>query len=621
MSSVLPPLPPKIAKSKPFVAVAPNLGLYLGRTGLEVPDRGFTDCNNIRIKNRKVTNENIGWEKLFATALGGQVTLCETYLNSAGTYTTIFGTKTDLFRYDQGTNLPVYITPIYAAGTISTTSGDPHIVGAGTLWLANVKAGDQIAVGSATESAVSATWYTVLTVVDDTHITLTANYVGTTAGGKPYTARKLFTATDLDHWETDVFPDAPLGTSSGFSAGDRWFATNSKEIVAWDFSAARAVDITASLGFTCRTLCYFKNMMLYGYITEGGVIRPSNFKNSAIADPENVTTLEANEQIMAQSVDFLFAIRRLGDYAIGYCDGSTNVVQFVESPFYFAIRTAGPDIGIFASRTVVNFGDYHEFLGKDQAYQFDGVRFLPYGSHVFDEILQRVDRARAEKAVAYISKADREIYWVLPLVSDGTTSTKSAEVAWVEHYAEQVGSAPTPFTKRDLPATAMGKFKTSPLSRWSDFTGFTFATLTQQFVASYFSSGYPILLFGDENGYIYKLGTKTGKDTAAGLESYFVSPTRPLVNGRARGVVRRVEPFVEKRSTETELAIRVLTTERVLGDETPEDAGVRIDHSGDRFAAVRNAGLYASVKMSTSLATDIWALSGYRVDSDSLGER
>lgn len=615
-----PPLPKSLRS--PFDVIAPNFGLYLGRSGLEIPDRGFADCNNVRIKGRKVSNVNVGAAKLFEPSLGNQVLLVDELRSSVGVNATIFGTKTDLFRYDTATNLPVYITPIYATGTIATTSGGPNIVGTGTLWLANVKVGDKIAVGSATESAVSATWYTVLNVVDNTHITLVENYVGTTAGGKSYTARKLFTASDLDFWDADVFPDAPVGTTSVLPAGDHWIATNGQEVVAWDGNAARAVVIATSstgLQFACKTVCFFKNMMLYGGVTDSTSVRAGYFKNSAIGDPENVTTLEANEFAMAQSVDFLLALRRLGDYVVGYCENSINVAQFVESPFYFAIRTAAPRIGPFSARTIVNFGDYHEFIARDQAYRFDGVRLLPFGNQVFDEVLQRVDRERAEKALAAISEEQQEVYWLLPLVTDGLAAEKGCETAWTEHYAEQVGNAPVPFMKRDLPATAMGSYKSSPAGRWSDFTGFTFDTLSQPFVSSYFSAGYPVVLYGDEDGYIWELNSRTGIDGAAPMRSFVKTPTRPLADGNSRGIVRRVEPFIEKRTTAVAIDIQVNTTERVDGDETYETGSVAIDHSGDRFAPYRNAGRYASVTMSTE--GDEFILSGYRVMSGTLGER
>lgn len=624
MTSVFPPIPKR--NRNVFEVIAPNLGLYLGRSRLEIADRAFADCMNVRIRNRKVTNINVGHELFFPDNLGGQVLLIALYTVSTGVSTSIFGTKTDLFRYDEGSGDPLYITPIYAAGTIATVSGGPIITGTGTLWSAAVKAGDMVAIGASDEDSIAATWYEVDSVDSNTQITLTTNYVGTTAGGKLYTIRQLFTASDLDWWDYDIFPDAPLGPESGLAAGDHIFLTNGKEVVVWDGDAARVVVIsteTTGLGFSCKALCYFKNMMHYGNVTEGSTIRPSTVKNSAIGEPENVVTLEANDSIYAESVDFILALRRLGDYLVAYCDGSVNVAQFVASPFYFAIRTAAPDIGVYSGRTIVNFGDYHEFLSKDQAYRFDGVRLIPFGNQVFDEVLQQTDRERAEKALAARTDSEREVYWILPLTADNAASpSKSAEVAWVEHYAEQVGSSPVPFTKRYLPATAIGGYLSTSLNRWSGFTGVDFSELTQNFVSSFFSAAFPVTLFGDEHGNVYKLDTVTGFADDADAESFFESPTRPLADGSSRGIVRRVEPYFEMGASSEDIDIEVLTQERVGGVETSEQSGVALDHSSPRFRSHRNAGLYASVVFSSPLLPARgFRIEGYRVVSEILGER
>lgn len=603
-----------------FDVLQPNQGLFLGRAALAVPDRGLLDCNNVRIRDGKITNENIGYSKLFEETLGAPCTGIFDFTSSVGTSVTIFGTRHDLFRYDEVANVPLYITPIYNTGTVAVTSGAPGIVGTGTSWLANVAVGDKIHIGADDQDSATATWYTVLTVVDDTHITLTANYVGSTTSGLDYTARKLFTADDKSIWSADVFPDAPLGTESGLPAGDRWFAANGAEVVAWDGNADQVVVIsTASdgLGFACREVLYYKNMMLYGGIVESSTTKPANVKNTAIGDPENVSTLEANELIVAQSVDFLLTLRRLGDYAIAYCSGSVNVIQFVDAPVYFAVRTAAPRIGILGRRSVADYGDYHEFLAKDQAYRFDGLRLIPFGNQVFDELVRVIDRDRLEKASAFISEEKRETYWVLPLTTDSDNGPASG---WVEHYAEPAKDV-VPFTKRDLPATSLGRYIQDAVGRFSDYTGYTFASLVARFSDGSFAAKFPVTLFGDEEGYIRQLDTQTQQDDETVLRCFATSPLRPLADSNARGVVRRVEPFLTKKPESGELTIRVETTERAVGDYTPEEGTVALDQSGDRFLAVRNPGRHGRVTFETLLAGQNWELEGYKVVADELGER
>lgn len=611
-------------QQRKFEIVGPHLGIYLARPGLEIPDGGFSDGLNVRIRDSKLTNRNVGYESFTALSLGNQVLLIDDFVLSNGSSVSIFGTKSDLFYYDTGSEEPVYITPNYQTGTVTVTNGIATVTGAGTAWMTNAKVGDQFSSGVAGEDTIDAIWYTILTVDSDTQITLDANYAEATLGGQSYTIRNLFTADDSDWWDSDVFPDAPLGTTSGLGAGDHWFATNGSELVVWDGNADTVVVIAANgvgLDFTCKTLSYYKNMMIYGNITESGTSRPANFKNTAISDPENVTTLEANEFTMAEGIDFLTNLIRLGDFIVGYCDYSINVAQFVSAPFYFAIRTAAPGIGLYGPQMVVDFGDFHEFLSTDQAYRFDGVRLQPFGNQIFSEVLRIADRSRASKSIVGISKEELEIYWCVALSSDGAGTNKSAEIAWTEHYAENVGNAPTPFLRRQLPATAFGLYVSALLGRFSDFTE-GFDDVPFSFNDRFFTAEFPALLMGDEDGFLWRMNTTSSLGDEPVLLSYLTSPLRPLWDGSDKGIIRRVEPHLERGSSSGQLLIQTRTEDRVEGSlETSSSQGIDIDGDGSRFSSYRSPGRYGQIRMYTTDPADTWTLHGYMVTTERLGER
>lgn len=617
----LPEIPDR--KRQLLDVLSPNLGLFLGRAKVTIPDRALSDGNNFRIRDGVLTNSQIGYDSLFDTdvALGHPCTLIADFVSSLGVSTAIFGTKRDLFRYDDALNMPFYITPNYSTGTVAVTNGSPVVTGTGTTWSASgIKAGDQINVGSAGQDSLLATWYTILSVDSDTQVTLTVNYPGVTNSGFTHTVRKLFTALDTTVWSWDVFPDAPLGTESGLPAGDRFIATNGAELIAWDGNADTVVVLsTASsgLGFACRAVAYFKNMMTYGNLVEGSGTQPGNVKNSAIGDPENVTTLEAGDRIVAQAIDFVKRLERLGDYLIAYCDRSVNVLQFIDAPVYFAIRTALPDVGLLASRLVANFGNYHEFIGTDQAYRFDGFQAVPYGNQVFDALLQGFDRGRSERASVRISREKLEAYWVLPMVSDEGEGPVSS---WTEHYAEAAGTI-TPFSKRDMPATAVGSLVRDSVGRFSDYTGYTFAALVARFSDGILSADFPVVIFGDEDGYIRQLDTQTQQMDEAALRCFVTSPVRPLGVGEEQGVIRRVEPFARANAESGELTVRAETSSRMNGELVAAEKSYALDQSGKRFCSFRLAGRYGRVTFETLLAGQNWTLEGYRVAVDAAGDR
>lgn len=68
------------------------------------------------------------------------------------------------------------------AGTVAATNASAAVVGTGTTFTTSYVAGDKI--------GISGVVYTILSITDATHLTLTANYAGTTASGLSYTIIK-----------------------------------------------------------------------------------------------------------------------------------------------------------------------------------------------------------------------------------------------------------------------------------------------------------------------------------------------------------------------------------------------------------------------------------------------
>lgn len=80
---------------------------------------------------------------------------------------------------------------VYSVGTVSVTNGSAIVTGSGTLWLAEITAGDGFTV------AGTGVPYTVASVDSDTQITLSANYAGATDSGLTYAIWRDFT-TNFD---------------------------------------------------------------------------------------------------------------------------------------------------------------------------------------------------------------------------------------------------------------------------------------------------------------------------------------------------------------------------------------------------------------------------------------
>lgn len=72
-------------------------------------------------------------------------------------------------------------TTDYATGTVTFTNASAAVVGAGTTWTTNAKAGDWILASGGDNN-----WYKIASVTDNTHLTLQKVYEGTTVAGSAY---------------------------------------------------------------------------------------------------------------------------------------------------------------------------------------------------------------------------------------------------------------------------------------------------------------------------------------------------------------------------------------------------------------------------------------------------
>lgn len=577
----------------------------------------MSDCLNVRVKEGKVVRDNMGWgafpNDADALALGGPVLLIDNFFLSTSQIL-IFGTDTDLFRYDEGTSTVVFITPRYETGTVSVTNGSAVVTGSGTTWSTNLKAGDRIALG-ASETDPEATWYTIDTVDSDTQVTLTANYAEATSSGEAYTARLTFTGGVRDYWRTESFPKAQPG------GDDLWFATNGiDDVVTWD-----GVDDQVSvstIGIKCKTLSRYKNMMIYGHITVSGDLRSFSIRNSAIGEPENVSTKEAAEFVVHDGVDPIVALVPLGDSLTIYGERSITLAQFVGPPLMFVFRAVIAGLGALAGRAIADFGDFHEFLGADAQYRFDGIGVAEIGSHVWREILRKQSPQRLDAIISHFDEENGELLWGMPLNTDADPENGSIERVHVEHYLEEVGSDPTPFTIREVPATAFGFFERLDTLRFSDITT-AWSEQNFRWNDRFLQAAFPFNLFGDANGNVFILNERDSKAGAA-ITSYARFGRVAAMDGVRKGVVRRIYPFTSRIPGVTyTLDVKVWRAESMADDRTLAGTFSHdLTHPEGRFfVSPRVSARYMQIEFGTDGISEPWEISGYDIDIVPSGAR
>lgn len=452
----------------------------------------------------------------------------------------LFFTDRNIFRLISDENRVVYMNPAYSTGTVSASG--TALTGVGTDWSPLIKAGDEIAFGTATQNDPGAQWYTIQTVTNDTSITLDESVVETVSGAA-YTIRRTFTGAKDDVWATETFVAPDDGTGD-----DLYFVTNGVDpICTWDASDTFFLSQEA-LGFTCRFLSVFKNMMIYANVTEtSGDFLPTDFINSDVGDPLEVGTGLAGQFRVHDGPDHIRNIEDLGDNLVVYSERTITHVQFVGDPLVFIFREASSGIGLIASRLLADFGDYHEFVGHDSLYKFDGVSVQEIGKQLWREILRTRDPVRHEMGFCHFDEENGELHYIVALTSDSSVGVEGGtpEISFPEHYLEEVGETlPRPFSKRSMPFNGSGFGNVSGALTWNELTE-PWETYTFKWNDSFLFAAFPLNLMCGDDGRIYTINISSTANGDA-LASFVTFPRRmpAAANQYAAGLVSRVYPYV-----------------------------------------------------------------------------
>lgn len=601
----------------------PNLGLYLGRSHNAIPRRGLVDCLNVRIKLGQIQFDTMGWAKFpddnNAVNLDNRpVTLIDEFNKRDGTKKTVFGNTTDLFQYDDNAKTIAYITPTYNTGTVDVTNGSATVSGTGTSWNSELKAGDYFHAGNNNQTDPTATWYEIASVDSDTQITLTSNYQEATQNGINYTARLTFTGDIKDWFSTETFYNV-AGAGGGSSTGDRWYATNGVDaIVAWDGDD----DQVYLPGFgdidTARFIVRHKNRLVFVAPTVSGSFESVRIRTSNTGEPENVTSGEAASLIVKDGADDLLAAYPLGEQLALYAENQVIMAQYVGTPLIYAFQTAVTGFGPYSGRAVTVHPDFHDFVGQDTQYRFDGATVQEINDHVWRDIIRRTTPERREFLHSTFDDRNGETLWVVPLTTDtdANSATEAPEQAYVNHYMEQTGRDPNPFTRRELPALVFGNYERQDSLRWSDVQQ-EWEEYNYRWNDSFFFAQFPLKLFGDENGNIFILNAGTAKDGTT-MNAYARFARRPVGDIETRSVIRRVYPFIEQMSgSDKTVNVKVYGTNTIEGKVSLlRDQNFNIGISGTtHFTSPRVSARYVEVQIGTEGTRHYWALNGYALDT------
>lgn len=532
----------------------------------------------------------------------------------------IFFTDRNIYRLLEEQNRVVIINPAYVTGTV--TAAADTITGVGTNWDPIINPGDFISFGSNAQNDPDAQWYEIESITNDTELVVTESVVETVAGAN-YTIRRSFTGDTDDIWDTETFVAPDDGTGD-----DLFFVTNGVDHVAtWDGSATFMVDRgpngTNELTFLCKFLAVFKTMMLYANITEsGGEFLPTDFINSDVGDPFEVALGLAGQFRVHDGPDHIKNMEDLGDNMVFYAERTITHMQFVGDPLVFIFREAASGVGLIASRLIADFGDYHEFVGHDSLYKFDGVSVAEVGKQLWREILRLRDPVRHEMSFCHFDEEQGELHFVMALTSDAGVGVEGArpENSFVEHYLEIVPeSIPMPFSKRSMPFNGSGYGTVSGVLTWADLPA-QWSTYGFRWNDSFLFSAFPLNLMMGIDGRVYTINIVSLAD-GEDLESFVTFPRRisSPVNSYAPALVTRVYAFLSPATGDMEVTTRYYDHPEGAASRTEMNTfDMSLPQEG-HFVTPYRKGRAFDVSFGTP--TEDWELGGYDCELKLEGRR
>lgn len=601
----------------PRAVASPNFGLYFNVPPISIPAKGLKDGYNFRVKNGILSNLNLGWEKFYpdGVSLGSRVQAIANFFPREQAERLVFFTNDDVLYHDAVNDVPVYLTPIYDTGTASASG--TAVTGTGTAWATNASAGDFIHFGDADYNTVDPTeWWEIDSVGGDTSITLVED-AGTIADG-PYTIRNIFSGTDANQWSVESF------TQDETSGDDFLVATNGVDpVISWNGTDATVTKRTA-MNFVCDTLVRFSNMMIYINVTTGGVAYPTSIINSDVGKPfaAGDAGVGLSEQFrVTDNPEPLKAGVVLGNNLVLYSSRIGILAQFAGDPLIFIFRIGFTDVGPISRRSVVDFGDYHQFYAPDGEYSYDGVNIREINKHVGREIIRTGDPVRREFVYGHFDEENGDLIWSVPATTDtGAGNIMSApKDAWVEHYLEVVPpGVERPYSKRAWPFTATGYYTRNEGLTWATAAG-TWAEYNYAWNDQFSALGFPLNLAGDEDGVVYIINQSQQGDGVE-LPSFVRTGRMPLVDGKERGLLSRIYPFTGQLNNTLEITTYLadFATSTATNGGTLEYDTSHVE--GRFFVTPYRRARFIEVKFGSATG-EAWTLEGWDFDVKSGGKR
>jgi hypothetical protein len=348
-----------------------------------------------------------------------------------------------------------------------------------------------------------------------------------------YIINLCFNGGDDDYWsfaypyEPNTLKDKILCASNGVES-----------IYKWDGSGAIEV-LGGTPPATAKYIGYFGaaayEHFIAAWTTDTGNNLPQTIEMSEAGEPEGWSAssyydlLQKNDEIVG--IDILkgrLVIYKSRSISMAYPTpegGNTDPFDIEQDVII--------DIEIPAGRTVVNFGDYHLFLGLDNVYKFNGVGLEPIGSEIVNTMKNEWNGPHMDHAFAFAIPNENLYCLFIPTLAEydvyGNITKAEAEYpdkAYVYNYQEGTwtiwtfdrqftcsGYANKGYTPTIADIDALNRSWADMDLRWADMVSY---------------STVQSILLGDTDGYVYEFRDSYSADEGGAIGASFTTRDYPM---------------------------------------------------------------------------------------------
>ena len=324
-----------------------------------------------------------------------------------GTRYTMYLTPTDLCQKETaGSNTWSYKTATYTTGLISGVSGTT-VTGDGDVnWATgtpDLSAGDKFVVNSDHSASIEedASWGTIDSITDDTHLELTASYANATGA---YKIRKVYSTPTDERWAHAI-----VDNQFFFGNGN----TNLQAYSGTGYATDGDTSGTSMVAVKARYMIPYADRLI---IADYGTTRdPVGLAWSGNGDPN---TFNPTDDTSAGAVAFLDSSSPITGLGVV----GTQLVVYKRDGLIFGGRTGTstdpfnftkerPGIGCIAPYSIVPFLGNNAFIGREDFYVLESNIPVPIGEPIRYDFFRMVGKTQAEKVWGYHNADDSTISW------------------------------------------------------------------------------------------------------------------------------------------------------------------------------------------------------------------